>query len=286
MNAQGREGNVNANRMESRLRCTLAMLAALTTMWLCAVPAWAQSQSASKPVPATKAAPPAAHQAEAVRSSDKGLNPNQGLNTGIKVHGHWVIEVKEPDGKLVSHTEFENSLQQGGQFALAALLSGYSPGDWEILLDGGAGQEPCTNSYRGSGVGPCGVVESGDYFLTSTCPALGEQCFPTLKVSNPISSSGGNLYQTGILTLTGTATAGASGVISAVTTLMNVCYPSSTPTACQTGSGFVTGGSFTGTILPTANTPTTPCGGANQVSCAVPVTAGQTINVSVAISFQ
>jgi len=26
------------------------------------------------------------------------------------VHGHWTIDVREPDGTLVSHNEFENAL--------------------------------------------------------------------------------------------------------------------------------------------------------------------------------
>ena len=31
------------------------------------------------------------------------------MNTGIKVHGHWIIEVLNPDGSLVNHREFENA---------------------------------------------------------------------------------------------------------------------------------------------------------------------------------
>ena len=43
---------------------------------------------------------------------------------GIKVHGHWTIEVRDPDGTLVTYREFENSLTAaGGQF-LAALMGG------------------------------------------------------------------------------------------------------------------------------------------------------------------
>ena len=32
---------------------------------------------------------------------------------GIKVHGHWVIDVRNLDGKLVTHREFENALVVG-----------------------------------------------------------------------------------------------------------------------------------------------------------------------------
>jgi hypothetical protein len=54
---------------------------------------------------------------------------------GIKIHGHWVLEVKNPDGKLVERREFDNSLVTGapgpggapwptGSQLLTALLSG------------------------------------------------------------------------------------------------------------------------------------------------------------------
>ncbi len=275
MNADGREGNVNANRIESRLRCTLAMLAALTTMWVCAVPSPAQSVATA--VPAVKLP------SQAARTTVQSQTPAKGFNAGIQVHGHWVIDVKNPDGKLVSHTEFENSLQNGGQFSLALLLSGYAQGDWEILLDGPTGQEPCLNSLNTSGIGPCGVVESGGYFLNSSCINSGEQCFPTLQVMRAISPTGVNQ---GAVTLTGIATVGAAGVISNVQTNSSLCTSSTTPAVCQTGTGIWTQGPFTAATLPVSNTPSTPCGGTGQPSCAVPVTAGQVVNVSVTISFQ
>src|SRR5439155_9641455 len=41
---------------------------------------------------------------------------------GIKVHGHWTIDVRNPDGALASHNEFENALEPGGASALSGLL--------------------------------------------------------------------------------------------------------------------------------------------------------------------
>ena len=46
-------------------------------------------------------------------------------NVGIKVHGHWAIDVRNADGTPVSHTEFENALtsgQSGGPGILARVL--------------------------------------------------------------------------------------------------------------------------------------------------------------------
>lgn len=47
----------------------------------------------------------------------------RGTREGIKVHGHWTIDIKNPDGSLASHHEFENALVQSGQTALSSVLS-------------------------------------------------------------------------------------------------------------------------------------------------------------------
>ncbi len=67
--------------------------------------------------------PPAAAAQLAERSS--------GPREGVKVHGHWVIEVKNADGSVAERKEFENELALPGDepYAgvgnriLAALLS-------------------------------------------------------------------------------------------------------------------------------------------------------------------
>jgi hypothetical protein len=51
---------------------------------------------------------------------------------GVRIHGHWVIDVKNPDGKVTEHREFDNSLvtnnsalqDSTGDQLLAGLLSG------------------------------------------------------------------------------------------------------------------------------------------------------------------
>jgi len=54
---------------------------------------------------------------------------------GIKVHGHWVIEIRNPDGSLASRHELENALVPGGQSALATLLlPGSFTSSWNIAL--------------------------------------------------------------------------------------------------------------------------------------------------------
>jgi hypothetical protein len=34
-------------------------------------------------------------------------NPST-MNQGLKMHGHWIIDVKNPDGKVVEHRDFQN----------------------------------------------------------------------------------------------------------------------------------------------------------------------------------
>jgi hypothetical protein len=59
---------------------------------------------------------------------------------GIKVHGHWTIDVKNPDGTLVSHREFDNALQTDGQTSLAKILThGTNALGWVVMLADSSG---------------------------------------------------------------------------------------------------------------------------------------------------
>jgi hypothetical protein len=67
---------------------------------------------------------------------EKPAKPDaRGKSEGIKVHGHWVIEIRNPDGSLASRHELENALTTGGQAALARLLlPGSFTSNWDIEL--------------------------------------------------------------------------------------------------------------------------------------------------------
>jgi hypothetical protein len=73
---------------------------------------------------------PAAAQGAASKPSTAAKaegQPQGGMGEGIKVHGHWTIDIKNQDGTLASQMEFENSLVPGsGNQALSALLGGAS----------------------------------------------------------------------------------------------------------------------------------------------------------------
>jgi hypothetical protein len=81
----------------------------------------ATSQAASATPKTALASKPAAEKETAA--------PNTANNQGIKIHGHWVLQVKNADGTLGARREFDNSLVTGGNSTsgdqvLAALLSG------------------------------------------------------------------------------------------------------------------------------------------------------------------
>ena len=97
---------------------------------------------------------------------------------GIQVHGQWPIDVREPNGALVSHHEFSNALTtgtSGGDLLLAQLLSGdLVPGLWTVEI---GNTEPS--------IAPCRIDGS---VLLNRC--IGEE--PDLSVSVPTSWTNAN----------------------------------------------------------------------------------------------
>lgn len=214
--------------------------------------AQSQSQGASKAAPAAKTAT----RKLAPESADKGLN------TGIKVHGHWTLEVRDPDGSLVRHVEFENSLVGStGSYLLAGLLTGtYSSSaqTWSITISGSP--NPCSFNN-----GPSFCLIQSPSFCTGPCQS---NAFNTLSVTSPSNSS-----NTGdIVKLTGSALATFAGQINYVETDDIPCTSTVAPQSCTWSSSGQVGYQFTSAT--------------NFTGSPVAVAAGQTIQVTVAISFQ
>jgi hypothetical protein len=92
----------------------------------------------------------------------------------IKVHGHWTIDVQNPDGKLASHNEFENACMSCGR-ALGLILSRQASPSWEIALSG-APNDIC--EYNGSTIF-CDVMETDRPVAPGTANAV----FQTLTLS-------------------------------------------------------------------------------------------------------
>jgi len=232
--------------------------AALGTAGVC------QTQPKSQPTKSAPAAAPAAQEATATESRDTGLN------TGIKVHGHWVIEVKNPDGKVVSHREFENKLEQAtGGPTIAQILGGTAlSGEFAIALP-----VACSSDLF-CVLGETGGVPASDLAVTITSDvssAFGNNnnltcvgaAAGTCTASLQASVSGGSIV------LSGTVVPVIGGNIAGVESYMASC-------------------SNTGVLLSYClqnNFHVQPLTG-TMISPAQDYSAGQTITVTVTISFQ
>lgn len=170
-----------------------------------------------------------------------------GSHEGIKVHGHWTIEVRNPDGALVAHHEFENSYQ-GGNFLPLVLARSQSVGPWAIILTANS------TSVCAGGVSP------GCFMVEPAYPGARSQ-FPNTSLT--LSSSGTAAV------LMGSTTAASSGSIVSVATSNVLCAPTTAPASPCSGGGGSIIGNVTGTNLATP----------------IAVSAGQIIQVTVAISF-
>jgi len=183
----------------------------------------------------------------------------QGKREGIKVHGHWTIEVHNPDGKLVSHTEFENSLVTAGPMTGSALLTDLlggtrTGGGWEINL---ATPNASLRIFQPNSPS----AEICNYAA----------CSPTLSVVV------GTTQNPGTLTFSGSVVVPASQTsITVVQTDTWACIPTVLPAACATLSlADINSGSASNFTLTQAN-----------LSPPITVTPGQVVQAAVTISFQ
>jgi hypothetical protein len=192
--------------------------------------------------------------AQAIRSTGESRG---GQKESIKVHGHWTIDVRNADGTLATHREFENALQTSGAKVLAHLLARLDtvqPDRWSIRIGEGA-----------SGSGPCATPDPAYCeIMESTYPGgLPPRYFKTLTLSvNEAAAS---------FVLNGTATAQRASQIDNLSTFVGECSQGS----CNSGL------LFTHVDLPApVNGSCSP-----NIQCAVSVVSGQIIQVSVTISF-
>jgi hypothetical protein len=179
-----------------------------------------------------------------------------GVGEGIKVHGDWVIEVRNADGSVAERREFDNALHSQGQQTIANFLSRqYFVGAWGVFLSGSpANSSPCTFN---AGVGECLVHEN---FPPAFQGFGGVEKFPALTVTtDPAPCCNGTT-----VVLQGNFDASRDGNIGSVLTSMCFSFPPNTdPSTCNNA------GTFTATSLQTP----------------VNVTTGQQVLVTVRISF-
>ncbi len=83
-----------------------------------AASSFAQSNAGTAP----KAADAKAAQPSASSLTAKAAKAPRGTGEGIQIHGQWTIEIRNRDGSVARHLEFENSLVGDGPAVLALLL--------------------------------------------------------------------------------------------------------------------------------------------------------------------
>ena len=145
-------------------------------------------------------------------SSTAYAGDKSGVNKeGIKVHGHWKIEIFNPDGMLVSTTEFNNSLQNTGQQYLVQLLTGAAVhGAWELIVEDTITTQPCNNS---STPDSCRIGESGVNYgslnISSSNLVVNSQTYGPITLSGSVTASNAstiNRVATGIFKCVSTTT--------------------------------------------------------------------------------
>lgn len=135
---------------------------------------------------------------------------------GIKVHGHWIIDVRNADGTLVAHHEFENALANhlgASTFLNGVLTRTKQVGKWAVLAVDLDGQPLLT------------IVEPGANGYDPTLPVL--------SITAP--TSGPNA---GKLVLSGNGTASRNAQIGTVYSQNENCPPPGTAGACTSAYGF------------------------------------------------
>lgn len=79
---------------------------------------------------------------------------------GIKVHGHWTINIRNSDGTLAAHHEIQNALVPvgGGEQLLAGMLARlFDHPVWQVTLMGSGSTQPCDKETGTTS--PCMIVE-------------------------------------------------------------------------------------------------------------------------------
>jgi hypothetical protein len=126
--------------------------------------------------------------------------PSGGPSEGIKVHGHWTIDVRNPDGTLASHNDFENSLLPTGGAALSSSLARTGViGSWKVTL------------------------------LTTSAGVLGALSETSSNLTVGAPTSGPN---SGNLVLNGSFTDVQGGIVAMVSSLFDSCSPGVLPASC------------------------------------------------------
>jgi hypothetical protein len=240
-------------------------------------------------VPAAQVSTPTATRTPSQGEDEKSNEavPNDASHQGIKVHGHWAIDVKNPDGTLAQHREFENSLVDLGEIMTYLLAGQVTAGEPAIFLDPDGILSPC-NAECTLAANPAGYWSN-----TNNCKLNGATCFYT--VTETPTKKTITLYGTTttsfLLVVSGQMTATSAGFIGTVASGFATCQSSNhilysllaqvSPATCVLGDTLPSG------TQAGATPNTTAVGFFTQTTLTNPVqvTAGQVVLVTVTFSF-
>jgi hypothetical protein len=182
-------------------------------------------------------------------ASAQTVEPGSGPQIGITVHGRWTIVVRDADGSEVLRREFENALvPPTGPRLLAELLGGRTTsGSWSV-------------AFAASGAQQCYENNAGCTINEPTLPSQLGGTSRDLTVTVPTSGANANS-----LVLRGSARAPRDTNIGLVNTELYTCGSSTAADACPgaTGQWF----------------------SQKSVSPAIPLSEGQTVDITVVFSF-
>ena len=217
------------------------LAAACGTIALLALTTAAVAQQAA-PIASKTVASPTTQSAVAARlaakpvAEEESAAPNSLNNQGIKVHGHWVLQVKNTDGTLGERREFDNSLvtstatsNLSGDQLLGLLLSGNgAPGDPAIAL------VPSV---------PAGAKDASDYCIAgSILPNENMNCYVLVTAQSGLGNYFFQPHSNGLTTtlsispslswvLAGNYTIPSLTTITFVQTLLPICVSTSSAAA-------------------------------------------------------
>jgi len=238
--------------------------------------------SQGQAAPAAPQSPSSAATARPAAPAEKNsASPAKGQHEGITVHGHWTIEVKNPDGTVASHREFENAIANSGGDLLTGLLSGeYAAGGFYINLAGGTGSL-CTNYVNAPN--NCFLIDKRFTTNSGACSAASAaagQC-GTLTYT-PNAGTAPTVGAVGY-TLTGSVQPAGGGTIASVATGAVICSAGTVP---PHGTAFSQLSPQTcGTTNSTPSPQQTEDLTSTVPTPSVTVITGQSVSVTVVITF-
>ncbi len=216
-------------------------------------------------------APPAARPTgTAAAESESSAVPNDASHQGIKVHGHWTITVRNADGSAARTTEFENSLTSDGAQLISKLLLGTTVRAYFML-----------SVFNGSGIEP-----NKSPCQNLSIPSYSCNIYPSAAVSTPCIAGACAIGLTATATPTGFTLRGSilsnsTGSITHVTSYLFTC-----PQTSDTGSTVTAAACYASTVGTNNFQNAEGLGFTDTTTPSpIPVTADQTIDVRVAITF-